>query len=125
MSSASTKSQSQIFVQFGWGHSMGAKGIESRTKVDAIRHELPEDIRRIFIFTGSFSDQPILQLRTSSERDLSQSYELLERLLKRPIERVEGVSKVELQGVDPLEIRILIDSDRLAAHGLAISELKE
>src|SRR5690606_41233094 len=50
---------------------------------------------------------------------------MLERLLKRPIERVEGVSKVELQGVDPLEIRILIDADRLAAHGLAVSELKE
>lgn len=125
MFSTSTESQAQIFLQFGWGESMGAKGIEARAKVDAIRHELPEDIRRIFIFTGSFADQPILQLRISSERDLSRSYEMLERLLKRPIERVEGVSKVELQGVDPLEIRILIDADRLAAHGLAISELKE
>ncbi|HEX2138357.1 MAG TPA: efflux RND transporter permease subunit, partial [Woeseiaceae bacterium] len=125
MQSTSSENQSQIFLEFGWDESMGAKGIEARAKVDAIRHELPEDVRRIFIFTGSLSDQPILQLRIASERDLSGSYDLLDRLLKRPIERVEGVSKVELQGVDPLEIRILLDSDRLAAHHVGINELRD
>ncbi|HZD54368.1 MAG TPA: efflux RND transporter permease subunit, partial [Woeseiaceae bacterium] len=125
MFSTSSENQSQVFLQFDWDQSMGAKGIEARAKVDAIRHELPEDVRRVFIFTGSLSDQPILQLRISSDRDLSNSYELLDRLLKRPIERVEGVSKVELQGVDPQEIRILLDADRLAAHGIAINELRE
>jgi hydrophobic/amphiphilic exporter-1 (mainly G- bacteria), HAE1 family len=125
MESTSSENQSQIFLEFGWDESMGAKGIEARAKVDAIRHELPEDVRRVFIFTGSLSDQPILQLRIASERDLSGSYDLLDRLLKRPIERIEGVSKVELQGVDPLEIRILLDSDRLAAHHVGINDLRE
>ena len=124
MQSTSSENQSQIFLEFGWDESMGAKGIEARAKVDAIRNDLPEDIRRIFIFTGSLSDQPILQLRISSTRDLSGSYDLLDRLLKRPLERVEGVSKVELQGVEPLEIRILLDSDRLAAHHVGINDLQ-
>ncbi|MGH8165901.1 MAG: efflux RND transporter permease subunit, partial [Woeseiaceae bacterium] len=99
--------------------------IEARAKVDGIRHELPEDVRRVFIFTGSLGDQPVLQLRISSERDLSDSYELLERLLKRRIERVEGVSRADLEGVDPKEIRILIDSDRMSAHGVDIEQLKQ
>ncbi len=124
MQSTSSESQSQIQLEFDWGQSMGTKGIEARAKVDGIRHALPEDVRRILVFTGSFADQPILQLRISSERDLSHSYEMLERLVKRPLERVEGVSKVELQGIDPLEIRILLDSDRLAAHGIAINRLR-
>ena len=125
MESTSTESQAQVFLQFGWDQSMGAKGIEARAKVDAIRHNLPEDVRRVFIFTGSLGDQPVLQLRISSDRDLSDSYELLDRLLKRRIERVEGVSRVELQGVDPKEIRILIDSDRMSAHGIDIDRLKQ
>ena len=87
MVSTSSESQSQIFLQFDWDESMGAKGIEARAKVDGIRHELPADIRRILIFTGSLGDQPVLQLRISSERDLSDSYEMLDRLLKRRIER--------------------------------------
>ncbi|MEX1266388.1 MAG: efflux RND transporter permease subunit, partial [Woeseia sp.] len=115
----------QIFLQFGWDQSMGAKGIEARAKVDGIRHQLPADVRRVFIFTGSLSDQPVLQLRISSERDLSDSYELLDRLLKRRIERIEGVSRVQLQGVDPREIRILMNADRLAAHGVNIDSVRQ
>lgn len=124
MFSESSESQSQVFLEFGWDQSMGAKGIEARAKVDGIRHQLPADVRRIFIFTGSLADQPVLQLRISSERDLSDSYEMLDRILKRRIERIEGVSKVELQGVDPKEIRILLDSDRMSAHQVDIDELR-
>jgi len=125
MVSTSSESQAQVFLQFSWDESMGAKGIEARAKVDGIRHELPDDVRRVFIFTGSLGDQPVLQLRISSERDLGDSYELLDRLLKRRIERIEGVSRVELQGVDPKEIRILIDADRMSAHGVSIDRLKQ
>jgi HAE1 family hydrophobic/amphiphilic exporter-1 len=125
MFSTSTENQAQVFLQFGWDQSMGAKGIEARAKVDGIRHELPADIRRIFIFTGSLGDQPVLQLRISSDRDLSDSYDMLDRLMKRRIERIEGVSKVELHGVDPREIRILLDSDRIAAHGVDLEELRQ
>jgi len=125
MFSSSDEGQSQVFLQFGWDQSMGAKGIEARAKVDSIRHLLPNDIRRIFIFTGSLGDQPVLQLRISSQRDLSDSYDLLDRLLKRRIERIDGVSRVELHGVDPREIRILLQLDRLAAHGVDIASLRD
>jgi HAE1 family hydrophobic/amphiphilic exporter-1 len=125
MFSSSDEGQAQIFLQFGWDYSMGAKGIEARAKVDSIRHLLPEDIRRIFIFTGSLGDQPVLQLRISSDRDLSDSYDLLDRLLKRRIERIEGVSRVELQGVEAREIRILLKPDMLARHGVDIGALRD
>ncbi len=125
MFSSSSEGQSQIFLQFEWDQSMGAKGIEARAKVDGIRHLLPDDIRRIFVFTGSLGDQPVLQLRISSERDLSDSYDLLDRLLKRRLERIDGVSRVELQGVDPREIRILMKPDLLAAHGVDIAQLRD
>ena len=125
MVSTSSENQAEVFLEFGWDESMGAKGIEARAKVDGIRHELPDDVRRVFIFTGSLGDQPVLQLRISSDRDLGDSYDLLDRLLKRRIERIEGVSRVELQGVDPKEIRILIDADRMSAHGISVDQLKQ
>jgi HAE1 family hydrophobic/amphiphilic exporter-1 len=115
MYSSSRENQAEVFLQFGWDESMGAKGIEARAKVDGIRHELPVDVRRVFIFTGSLGDQPVLQLRISSDRDLSNSYDLLDRLLKRPLERLEGVSQVQLHGVDPRE----------AAHSIDIDELRQ
>ena len=125
MFSSSTEEQAQVFLRFGWDQSMGAKGIEARAKVDSIRHLLPEDVRRIFVFTGSLGDQPVLQLRISSERDLSDSYDLLDRLLKRRIERIEGVSRVELHGVDPREIRILLKPAQLQAYGIDVADLRD
>jgi len=125
MRSASSESESSVFLQFDWDSSMGAKGIEARAKVDSIRHLLPEDVRRVLVFTGSLGDQPVLNLRISSDRDLSNSYELLDRLLKRRLERIEGVSRVALQGVDPREIRILLKPDLLATYNIDIATLSD
>jgi HAE1 family hydrophobic/amphiphilic exporter-1 len=125
MRSTSSESEASIFLQFDWDSSMGAKGIEARAKVDSIRHLLPEDVRRVFVFTGSLGDQPVLNLRISSDRDLSNSYELLDRLLKRRLERIEGVSRVALEGVDPREIRILLKPDLLATYNIDIATLSD
>jgi HAE1 family hydrophobic/amphiphilic exporter-1 len=125
MFSSSSESQAQIFLQFGWDQDMGTRGIEARAKVDSIRHLLPDDIRRILVFTGSLGDQPVLQLRISSDRDLSDSYDLLDRLLKRPLERIDGVSRVDLHGVDPREVRILLKPDLLAAHDVDVTRVRD
>ena len=125
MFSTSTENDSQIFLQFDWDQNMGAKGIEARSKVDGIRHLLPDDVRRVLVFTGSLGDQPVLQLRISSDRDLSDSYDLLDRLLKRRLERIDGVSRVDLHGVDPREILILLNADLIAAYGVDVSYLRD
>ncbi|NNF51850.1 MAG: efflux RND transporter permease subunit [Gammaproteobacteria bacterium] len=125
MQSTTTDSQAQIFMNFGWDSDTSAAGIDARAKVDAIRGDLPTDVRRINVFTGSLGDQPILVLRLSSGRDLSTAWEMLERNVRRRIERVEGVSRVNLEGVEPPEIRILLKPDRLAAHNINIRELRE
>ena len=125
MYSRSTSDQAEIFLEFDWDQKMGAKGIEARAKVDGIRDQLPEDVRRVLVFTGSLGDQPVLQLRISSDLDLSDKYDLLDRLLKRRLERLEGVSQVQLHGVDPREIRILLRSDSLAAYGIDIATVRD
>ncbi len=125
MRSWSREDRAQIQLEFDWNESMAAMGIEARAKIDSIRHTLPEDVRRVFVFTGSLADQPVLQLRISSDRDLSDSYDLLDRLLKRPLERIDGVSRVQLHGVDPREIRILLRANALAAYGVDVAELRE
>ena len=113
-----------IMLFFGWDQNAAIKGIEAREKIDAIRHQLPSDLQRLFVFTGRTTDQPMLQVRISSDAvDLSRAYELLDRRLKRAIESVPGVSKVELGGVDPLQVEIQLDAGRIASHGIRLEEL--
>jgi len=45
-------------------------------------------------------DIPVLRFRIAADRDLKSSYDMLERNLKRRIERLPGVSRVDLEGVE-------------------------
>ncbi len=123
MQSTSTENDAQIFLWYGWDADVAVRGLEVKDKLDSIRQDLPSDVKNILINKGSTSDQPILQLRLSSDRDLSDSYNMLERLLKRRLERLDGVSKVNLYGVEPHEIKIELLADRIAAHHVDLNKL--
>ena len=62
-------------------------------------------------------------LRISADHDLTNAYELLDRELKRPLERLPGVAQVKIEGVAPREVQIEIDSDRLSAAGVGLNDL--
>jgi HAE1 family hydrophobic/amphiphilic exporter-1 len=121
--SRSEGDQATFEIEFDWGTDVDAAGFEVRTKLDAIRHDLPAAANRILMFTASSADQAILTIRLSADADLSSQYELLERNLKKPIERVDGVARVELAGVEPREVRVLVDAGRIAAHHIDVREL--
>ncbi len=123
LSSTTTDNAAQIQIQFNWSNQAKIKGVEAREKLDAIRDELPSDLRRIMVFTGSTSDMPLMQLRVSSKKDLQHAYQLLDRKLKRPIELIDGVSKVDLHGIQKDEIAIQLRSERIAAHKIDVNEL--
>jgi hydrophobic/amphiphilic exporter-1 (mainly G- bacteria), HAE1 family len=123
MNSESRADGGRLFLEFKWGQDVSTKAVEARDKIDAIRADLPDDLQRYFVLKFSTSDQPVLQLRISSDGDLSNSYELLDRKLKRPLERLPGVAKVAIQGVAPPEVQIELSSDRLSAHNFNLNDL--
>lgn len=125
LNSTSSDNRAQVNVEFEWNENITAKSIEAREKIDAIRHLLPNDVERIFIYQFSTGDMPVFQIRVSSERDLSNAYDLLERNLKIPLERVEGVSKVELYGLQKKQISIRIDQNQVTALKIDTNQLAQ
>ncbi|TVQ15682.1 MAG: efflux RND transporter permease subunit [Balneolaceae bacterium] len=123
MSSNSGENSAGIFILFKMDTDIDLKAIEIREKIDGIRHLLPSDLDRFTVFKFSATDDPILNLRLSSENDLSDSYDLIDRNLKQRIERLPGVSKVEFYGVDKKQIRIELLADRLAAFNVNLNQL--
>ena len=125
MNSNSSQDNASIFINFGWDADMDARGVEARDKIDGIRHLLPDDVERVFVRKFSNVDEPILGLRIGAGRDLSESYELLDRNVRRRLERIDGVAQVSLDGVEPREVRILLHADRIAAHQVDLNDLSE
>ncbi|MFT4927201.1 MAG: HAE1 family hydrophobic/amphiphilic exporter-1 [Phenylobacterium sp.] len=123
MQSTSTRNHGQIFMLFDWGINAKLKGVEAREKVDAIKSQLPEDLQRVFIFTGSTNDQPIVQARLSADTDLSDSFEVLNRQLKQRLERIPGVSKVDIHGVAAKTYQIELMPQQIAAYHIDSNDL--
>lgn len=123
MNSTSRLDGANIHLEFDFGTDTDLKAIELQEKLDGIRNQFPDDFERLFVGKWSMNDMPILQMRISSERDLSGAFDMLNRNLVRPVERVEGVSKVELYGVWEREVRIELMADRVAAHRVDLPDL--
>ncbi len=123
MRSTSHEGGTDINLEFAWDENINAKSIEARENVDAIRHLLPDDVERVLVYQFNTNDMPVFQLRISSQQDLSLAYDLLDRNLKRPIERVKGVSKVEMYGVDKRQISIRLDPDKMVALNIDRADL--
>lgn len=115
-----------VFLQFSdWDRDIAITASEARERIDSIRGDLPDDFRRYFVHKWSTADEPVLRVRLAAEVDLTGAYDLIDRQLKRRIERVPGVARVEISGAPPHEVEIAIDPDRLTAHGLELNALSQ
>jgi HAE1 family hydrophobic/amphiphilic exporter-1 len=125
MRSTSSENGSELVVLFEWGRDPAAIGFAVRTKLESIRHEFPPSANRILTNMFAAGDDRVVVVRISSQEDLSRQYDMLDRYLKKPLERLDGVARVSLEGVEPLELRILIDPVRLTAYGVDIARLRD
>jgi HAE1 family hydrophobic/amphiphilic exporter-1 len=121
--SRSSDTDSQFEIRFAWGTDINTAGFEVRAKLDSVRAQLPKTANRMWMWMASLDSQPVLTVRFSADQDLSSQYDLLDRYFKKPIERLDGVARVELAGVEAREVRILVDPGRLAAHGVDVRTL--
>ncbi|MBV7315511.1 efflux RND transporter permease subunit [Shewanella sp. NIFS-20-20] len=124
MKSDSSQNGANIQLSMKWGENVANKALEAREKVDAVRHLLPTDVERVFIRQFSTSDMPILTIRIASEGDLSNAFDLLDKQLRKPLERLDGVSQVTLYGVEQKQIEIRVDALGLTRAGISAGALQ-
>jgi len=116
--------QAYMEVMFDWGVDVDIKKMEVREAVDRARPLLPDTIGHISIRgdTDGGSSQ-VLAGRISAERNLSESWDLLDRSIGRPLERIKGVARVDLYGVEQQQVRVDLDLDALRRHGISAAEV--
>jgi HAE1 family hydrophobic/amphiphilic exporter-1 len=115
-----------VRLEFDWSTDMNVARTEVLEKIDRIRRDLPEDIGDIMVssnWDARESEMPVLEGRLSSNRDLSESYDLLDRKIVRPLERIPGVAQVRLDGVNPREVRINLRTADIESYGVDIRDI--
>ncbi len=114
---------SRTFMVFKQGTDMDVAYRETRDRVQRVRPTLPEDADRVFIRKEDLSGIPVYILGIALEEGLTDPYNLIQNEIVLPIERVDGVATVEVNGLEEKEILIELDRERTEASGLNIYEL--
>lgn len=123
MNSNAGENNGGIQVIFKQGSDIDLKAIEVKEKIESVRNQLPDDFEYYQIFKFQDGGGNTLQLRISSERDLSDAFDLLNRNLKQRIERIDGVGQVTLYGVEKKEIKIELITDRVLSYNVDFNQL--
>lgn len=118
-----------VRLEFAWGFNLNLARVEVWEKLDRIRRDLPEDIEDIEVGNSWRSrrdeDSPVLEGRLSSKINLSENYELLDRKIVRPLQRVPGVARVQLDGVNPPEVHINLRLADLELHKVDVRDVSQ
>jgi len=122
--SISREGVSQVWVEFQLEVDPDDAAQDARAKVGAIRGELPLAIEEPIIEKLDFGSAPVVSLAVRSKalapRELTT---LVEKKVKRRIENVSGVGKVDLVGPAAREVQVELDPARLEALGMGVDEI--
>ena len=113
-----------VNVSFDYGnYDENDKYEEVVQQVNNIRLDLPEDIREINFRKKTTTDTKILQLALGSENT---EYEVLEDKaedLKRRLEQVDGIKRVEIVAVPEKQVRISMRPEKMVNMGITIDNI--
>ncbi len=125
MYSRAGSGRGRMFLRFKHGTDLDVAYREVRDRVERARVNMPDDVERVIIWKQDASGIPIFMFAVTVDPGLADPYALIEDEIKLPIERIEGVAQVEIQGLIEKEILIELDRKRTAAAGLNIYQLAQ
>jgi HAE1 family hydrophobic/amphiphilic exporter-1 len=112
-----------IFVEFKSDTDMNFAKAEVRDRVERARPQLPTTVEEIGIWSWNESDLPVMFFAIKHPGDSARTDFLVENVIKRRIESVDGVGKTDVWGLRDDSLRILLDEDRVRAARLDIGAL--
>lgn len=127
ITSTSRPGEASVVAEFERGRDKDLHEVQVREAVERARPEFPDGIGwyRVESFLEGPGRGAILRCRLSSQRDLANSWSLLDHHVLRPLERVAGVARVELSGVEAPQVEVGFDPHALRRHGVDPRTLRQ
>jgi len=123
ITSRSRTGQATVTLEFGVGTDMSQSLLLVSNRLDRVSG-YPEEANEPTLNTSGADDSPIawvlLTAKQGNTRSLPTYGDFLEDVIKDRVERIEGVSAVNVFGGTQQELQVVIDPQRLARFGLTV-----
>ena len=120
--SSSESETSKVNVYFKNDRNIDSAANDVRDRIG--RLQLPPESDRPTILKADADGQAIIYLALSSPTSsVSQLQDYADRFLRYPLESLSGVAKVDVTGGGNYQMQLLLDTIRLAAHGVTAADV--
>lgn len=123
ISATSMENFSLVTISLKTGTKLDKALRDAQRKINAIRSDLPEDVKEPSISDFSLADIPIMTIGAVANISETEFYDLIDHEIKPALERIPGVAQVSLIGGNERQIEININKDRMEAYGLSILDI--
>lgn len=120
INSWTSSGRANVYVRFKRGTDMDIAYREVRDRVERARLLFPEDVERTFIHKQDMSGIPLMAIGVVVEADLQDVYNLIQKEIILPLQRIDGVANVNANGLREKEILIEIDKAKSDARRINI-----
>ena len=111
-------------IEFHYGVDVDIKSLEVKDKVEAITHDLPDDVDKPVIEKFDPFDEPTLSIALFSDTlPIQEIYEYADKVLKDKFSQVSGVASVDVVGGKERQINVRIDLPKLMNYRLSILDV--
>jgi multidrug efflux pump subunit AcrB len=130
MVSEATTGEATIRLEFPFGTDVTEALLRVNNALSQVP-AYPENVDEPVLRTSSFSENSFMSFRVipleGNPRglDMDMMRDLVDDLVRAPLERVPGVSQVEIGGGAERQIQILVEAGRLAERGLSLTDLRD
>jgi len=124
--SVSREEVSQISIEFVTERDVDAAANDVRDRVSRVRDRLPEEADESVVAKIEADALPIIWLALSSEKQNAlEITDFADRFVADSLKTLPGVASVIIGGERRYAMRIWLDRDRLAAHGLTAQDVED
>ena len=122
--SSSEDNQARIYIYFEHDVDIRFKSYEVREKIEPVRASFPRDVNEPEVYLHSNEYSPVIIISLSSTvYSLNQLREIAEKNIKTQIERIDGISRIEVGGGSKREINITCDNNYMVAHSISLQDI--
>lgn len=122
VSSSSMDGISVITAEFQYGLNVDLAAVDAQNAVSRVEGKLPEGVQKPRVIKTSSKDKPVIELGVSMrDGTLLGVREMVDEEMAPMIQRLPGVSAVDIFGGSARQINVNIDRDKLESYGLTLS----
>lgn len=123
MESEARSDNAQVSLEFHSSIDMDEAYNAVSDRIERALPLLPDDVERTWIWRFDPSDEPVIWAGISVPHDTKDVHYLVTRIVQKRLERIPGVGRVDVWGVDEAIVWVDFDRESLMTHNVDLTEL--